>query len=92
MTILTVFNLTTMDQEKYEAAIKGLEEAGQGKPKGRIYHVAVKTDDGSMIVTDIWESPELLEAFGKTLIPVLTGVGVTPVEPIVYPVINIIEG
>ena len=92
MSILTVFNLTTMDLDKYNEAIRGLEAAGQGKPKGRLYHIAVRNDDGSMIVTDIWESAELLEAFGKTLIPVLTKAGVTPVDPIVYPVINVIEG
>jgi len=92
MSILTVFNLTTMDLEKYNSAIRHLEEAGQGKPKGRLYHIAVRADDGTMIVTDIWESAELLEEFSKTLIPILIGVGVTPVEPVVYPVINVIEG
>jgi len=92
MAILTVFNLTTMDLKKYNEAIRGLEDAGQGKPEGRLYHVAVRKDDGSMIVTDIWESAELLDEFGKTLIPVLTKVGVTPVEPVVFPVINVIEG
>jgi len=81
-----------MDLHKYNEAISGLEAAGQGKPNGRLYHIAVRKDDGSMIVTDIWESAELLEEFGKTLIPVLTKAGVTPVEPVVYPVINVIEG
>jgi hypothetical protein len=92
MSILTVFNLTTMTGEKYKQAISGLEAAGQGKPKGRVYHIAAPQEDGSMIVTDIWESPELLEEFGKTLIPTLNNVGVTPVEPKVYPVLNVIEG
>jgi hypothetical protein len=92
MSILTIFNLTTMDLEKYNNAIHALEEAGLGKPKGRIYHIAVRKGDGSMIITDIWESAELLEEFGKTLIPVLKSVGVTPVEPVVYPVFNTIEG
>ena len=92
MSILTVFNLTTMDADKYNKAIQGLAAAGQGKPKGRLYHIATPNEDGSMIVTDIWESPELLDAFGKTLVPVLTKAGVTPVEPKVYPVLNVIEG
>ena len=92
MAILTVFNLSTMSTEKYNAAIRGLEAAGQGKPKGRLYHIASRQEDGSTIVTDIWESAELLEEFGKTLIPTLKKVGVTPVEPKVYPVLNIIEG
>ncbi len=92
MPIITVFNLPTMTSEKYNQAIRGLEAAGQGKPKGRLYHVAARQDDGSTIVTDIWESPALLEEFGKTLIPVLNKVGVTPVDPEVSPVLNVIEG
>jgi hypothetical protein len=92
MSIITVFNLTTMNTEKYSQAIRGLEIAGQGKPKGRLYHVAARQEDGSIIVTDIWESAALLEEFGKTLIPVLNKAGVTPVEPKVHPVQNIIEG
>ncbi len=92
MSIITVFNLSTMDTEKYNQAIRGLAAAGQGKPKGRLYHVAARQEDGSTVVTDIWESPALLEEFGKTLVPVLNKAGVTPVEPKVYPVLNVIEG
>ncbi len=92
MSIITVFNLSTMTSEKYNQPIRGLEAAGQGMPNGRLYHVAARQEDGSTIVTDIWESPALLEEFGKTLIPVLNKAGVTPVEPKVYPVLNVIEG
>ncbi len=92
MSILTVFNLGTMTAEKYNEAIRGLEAAGQGKPKGRLYHVASRQEDGGVIVTDIWESAELLEEFGKTLIPILNKAGVTPVEPKVYPILNVIKG
>ncbi len=92
MPIITVFNLSTMTTEKYNQAIRGLEAAGQGKPKGRLYHVAARQEDGSTVVTDIWESPALLEEFGKTLIPVLNKAGVTPVQPTVYSVLNVIEG
>lgn len=92
MSILTVFELTTMDADKYNKAIKGLEEAGQGNPEGRLYHVASLQKDGSVIVTDVWESPELLDKFGNTLIPVLNKAGVEPVQPKVYPVQNYILG
>jgi len=92
MSIITVFNLSTMDAQKYSQAISDLEAAGQGKPKGRQYHVAARQEDGSIIVTDIWESAALLEEFGKTLMPILNKAGVTPVEPKVYPVQNVIEG
>ncbi len=91
MAILTVFNLATMTEAKYKEAIRGLEAAGQGKPKGRLHHVASRQGDGSIVVTDIWESAGLLEEFGKTLIPVLNKAGVTPVEPRVSQVLNVIE-
>ena len=92
MSILTVFDLHTMDVDKYKQAIKGLEEAGQGNPDGRLYHVASLQKDGTITVTDVWESAELLEKFGNTLIPVLKKAGVEPVEPRVYPVQNYIQG
>ena len=92
MSILTVFNLSSMNTEKYNQAIKDLEAAGQGNPKGRVYHIASLQEDGSFVVTDVWESAELLGEFSKTLIPILKNAGVTPVEPKVYPVHNVIEG
>ncbi len=92
MSILTVFYLSTMDTEKYNRAINGLDAAGQGKPKGRLYHIAARQEDGTIVVTDIWESAALLEEFGKTLIPTLNNAGVTPVAPKVYPIVNVIEG
>ena len=54
--------------------------------------MAARQDDGCIIVTDVWESAELLDAFGKTLIPVLIAAGVTPVEPKVHAVHNVIKG
>ncbi len=92
MSILTVFDLHSMNVDKYNMAIKGLEEAGEGNPDGRLYHIASLKKDGSVIVTDIWESAELLDKFGKTLIPVLQKAGVEPVQPTVYPVHNHIQG
>jgi hypothetical protein len=92
MSLMTVVNLPTMNTDKYNQAIRGLEAAGQGKPKGRLYHIAARQEDGTIIVTDIWESAALLEEFAQTLIPTLNKAGVTPVEPKVYPVLNVIEG
>ena len=92
MSILTVFNMPTMNAEKYNQIIKELEAAGQGKPKGRLHHVASTKEDGSFTVTDVWASAELLAEFGKTLMPVLKNAGVTPVEPNVQQVQNVIVG
>ena len=92
MSIVTVFELSSMTTEKYDQVIRGLEAAGQGSPEGRLYHVASVQKDGSIIVTDVWESAELLAEFGNTLIPVLEKTGLQPVEPKVYPVHNVIGG
>ena len=77
--------------EKYESAIKQFEAAGAGAPKGRTYHVALESE-GAIQVFDIWESQADFEAFGQTLIPILTGLGVELKDPMVANVHNVIKG
>jgi hypothetical protein len=77
--------------EKYATAIKKLEDAGAGAPKGRTLHVALETD-GQIQVFDIWESQEEFDAFGPTLMPMLAGLGVELKEPMVAEVHNVIKG
>lgn len=77
--------------EKYEEAIGALTAAGAGAPEGRIFHVALETD-GKINVFDIWESQEAFQAFGATLMPILTGLGVNPGTPMFATVHNVIEG
>ncbi len=76
---------------KYDEAIKRLEEAGAGSPAGRTYHVALETD-GEIQVFDVWDSQESFDAFGGTLLPILSEVGVDPGQPMVSTVHNVIEG
>ena len=92
MAIATVFKLTTMTTDKYNQVITGLQSAGAGSPEGRLLHVASLQDDGTIVVTDVWDSAEKLEAFGQVLIPTLQDAGVTPVQPEVTPVHGIILG
>jgi len=75
----------------YDDVIKRLEAAGAGAPAGRRYHVALETD-GLIQVFDIWDSMESFEAFGATLVPIMTELGADPGEPQVAPVHNVIEG
>jgi hypothetical protein len=77
--------------DRYDDAVRQLEEAGAGAPKGRSYHVAFEKD-GEIIVFDIWDSQEDFEAFGPTLMPILTGLGVEIAEPVIGRVHNTIEG
>jgi hypothetical protein len=77
--------------DKYDAAIKQLAAAGQGAPKGRTMHVALESN-GEIQVFDIWESQETFEAFGATLMPILTGLDLTLNKPMVGLVHNVIQG
>ena len=77
--------------EKYNSAINRLEAAGAGKPKGRTYHCALESD-GAIQVFDIWDSQADFDAFGSTLIPILSELGVELNEPMVATVHNVITG
>jgi len=77
--------------DKYQQALKQLEAAGAGAPAGRTLHVALESD-GAINVFDIWESQEQFDAFGSTLVPILTALGVELKEPMVATVHNVIEG
>ena len=77
--------------EKYDSAIKKLDAAGGGKPKGRTYHCALESN-GEIQVFDIWESQQDFDAFGPTLMPILTELGVGLKEPMVATVHNVIAG
>jgi hypothetical protein len=78
-------------QDRYDTTTVQLEEAGVGAPDGRISHVALETD-GEIQVFDVWESQEAFDAFGATLIPILTAAGIELNEPMVARIHNEIKG
>jgi hypothetical protein len=56
---------------------------------------SVIDEDGNILIYSAEEqtlAAELLDEFGKTLMPILNNAGVTPVKPKVHPVHNVIEG
>jgi hypothetical protein len=76
---------------EYDEAVNQLEAAGAGAPAGRLYHVALETD-GQIQVFDVWDSQESFDAFGETLVPIMTALGGDPGQPMVSKVHNIIQG
>jgi hypothetical protein len=85
------FTPNSFTPARYDDAIKRLEEAGAAAPPGRLFHVAMESD-GLIQVFDLWESEELFQAFGETLIPIMTDLGADPGPPQVSPVHNVIKG
>jgi hypothetical protein len=85
------FTPSSFTKERYDDTIKRLEAAGAGAPPGRLYHFAMEAD-GLIQVFDVWESQESFEAFGATLVPIMTELGADPGTPMISPVHNIIKG
>jgi hypothetical protein len=85
------FSPKSMTSQKYDECIAQLTAAGAGAPVGRLHHVAYGSPS-ALQVFDIWDSNESFEEFGKTLGPILQGLGVDPGEPEVAEVHNIIAG
>ena len=87
--IVAQFNVVGMTAQQYDQTLKELAAAGKGNGPGRLYHIAAQQTDG-IFVTDVWESEEALNKFAETLIPILIKNGVTPAQPTITPVHNII--
>jgi hypothetical protein len=82
----------SMSAAQYDEAVKRLEQAGAGAPRGRQYHASFEEEGGKLAVFDVWESQEAFEDFGKTLMPILAELGADPGTPNIAPIHNIIKG
>ena len=91
MSFVLRFTPTGFTAAKYDEAIKQLNAAGAGAPKGRSYHVCFGDPD-NLNVSDIWDNMEDFQAFGQTLVPIMQAIGVDPGQPVILPVHNIIVG
>jgi hypothetical protein len=80
-----------MDDKKYAEVLRRLEAAGAGAPAGRLHH-ACYGDRKALRVTDIYDTPQSFDAFGKTLVPILASLEIEVGQPEVIEVHNIIQG
>jgi hypothetical protein len=76
--------------ERYDTTLAQIEEAGAGAPAGRTHHFALE-NDGEITVFDVWESMEQFEAFGETLLPILSAAGVELEKPMASRIHNTIQ-
>jgi hypothetical protein len=91
MSIVVRFAPASLTAQKYDEAVRRLEEAGgEYPPAGLDYHVCFGSD-GSLLVSEIWDSREQFEAFGARLMPILAEVGIEPGTPEIYEVHNIMR-
>ena len=92
MSIVVRFNPTNVDRAKYDESLRRLEAAGLWpNPAGLELHVAFG-DENDMKVSEIWSSREQFQAYGESLMPVLTDLGIEfSGEPEVFEVHNLVK-
>jgi hypothetical protein len=91
MALIVQFAPKGMDHSKYAEILRRLEAAGAGAPPGRLHHTCYGPRE-ALLVVDVFDTPQSFEAFGKTLVPILTSLGVDVGQPVVTEVHNIIRG
>ena len=78
--------------EKYDEALRKHESAGvEFPPDGMAHHVCFGSN-GTLAVSEIWDSREQFEAYGERLMPMLKEVGIEFLgEPEILEVRNIVN-
>ncbi|HEY7932346.1 MAG TPA: hypothetical protein VID48_00860 [Solirubrobacteraceae bacterium] len=90
MSILIRFAPASLTAEQYDESVRKLDAQGNWPPDGLDYHVCFGSE-GKLRVSEIWDSPEQLHAFGERLMPVLAEVGIEPGEPELVEIHNIVK-
>ncbi len=94
MAVLMIMELEGATTDDYEAvnAAMGLDE--DNLPDGLVQHAVGPTDDGGLLIVDVWESEAQLEHFVQSRVgPAMAKAGVeSPAQPRVHPVHNHIQG
>jgi hypothetical protein len=90
--IVVRFKPTNLTSEKYDEALRKHESAGVAfPPDGMAYHVCFGSN-GNLRVSEIWDSREQLEAYGKQLMPILADTGIEfSADPEILDVYNVVK-
>lgn len=90
MSVLIRFAPAALTTKQYDESVRRLKEAGAFPPDGLDYHVCFGTD-GSLKVSEIWDTRGQLDAFGKLLRPILADVGIEPGVPEIIEIHNAVR-
>jgi hypothetical protein len=91
VSVLIRFAPPSLTAEQYDEVVRRLTETGVFPADGLDYEICFGSE-GNLKVSQVWDTQEQLDAFGRQLMPILADVGVTPGEPEVVAVHNIIKG
>jgi len=90
MSILVRFTPASLTAAEYDETVRKLETEGDFPPDGLEYHVCFGPE-GSLRVSEIWDSDQQFEAFGERLMPVLAEAGIDPGSPEMIEIHNIVR-
>jgi hypothetical protein len=85
MATAVYFHPKGLTLEQFNEVHRRLVDIGQEHPDGRVHHSCFG-EDGELMIFEVWESPEKIQAFGPILMPVLAEVGIDAGEPAVLAV------
>ena len=91
MALIVHFTPQGMTDAKYAEILRRLQADGADAPAGRLHHTCYG-DKKALRVTDVFDTKENFDAFGKVLVPILSSLGVDVGRPDVIEVHNIIRG
>jgi len=75
MTILVRYFPANLTTEQYDEVLRRLDEAGIFPNAAMDLHISYG-EEGSLRVSEIWDSPQDMQAFGEKLMPILADAGV----------------
>lgn len=89
--VLIFHDIKGMTTTQYDTILEELQKANLLGLKTQLFHACFKTPEGLKVI-DIWESPEAVQAFAGTLMPILTKIfGATPPPPAGYSLYNYVS-
>ena len=91
MALTITFHPKGIVPAKYDEVIRRLEAAGEGNPRGRLFHSCFGPPT-ELSVVEVWASQEDFDRFGAILMPILAGQGIDPGTPDIQPQHNSIVG
>jgi hypothetical protein len=90
VSLLIRFAPPSLTAQQYDDVVRRLGDAGIFPAEGLDYEICFGAP-GNLRVSQVWDSQEQMEAFGRRLMPILAEVGIDPGEPEVVEVHNIIR-
>ena len=91
--VLMITEIDDFGPDDYDRMTAGMDAHTADANHPSVSHIAAVTEEGGLVVVDVWESPEAFQEFAQTQVAAAgEAVGMGPIEPRFAPVHNTIKG